>query len=155
MAEDFPMPTGHHLHLKKRDLRAALETAENDVRRICDHESVGQACRAQCRAGATAVIGAMSHAIEGKTATMQGKLVRLPKGQMGIIVSPFEDCPKNFEQIIVKGGRNKRVKICRLGPDVRKKYAPPGKPAHKGPLRRKTRPPYRAGVTARDIERAD
>jgi hypothetical protein len=147
--------TGHHIHLKKRDLRAALEAAENDVRRICDDESVGSSCRAQCRAGATAVIGQMARAIEGPGATMQGKLVKLPKGQMGIIVSPFEDCPKGFERLSVKGGRNKRVQLCRLGPEVRKKSAPAGRPAYKGPLRRKTRPRYRAGVTARDIERAD
>ena len=142
-------------HVQKKRLKLALKEAEAEVDRVCASMEVGTACRTQCRAGALVAIGKFAEAMEGPRAVMQGKLGKLPGGGLGIIVSPFEDCPKNFEQIIVKGGRNKRVKICRLGPDVRKKSAPPGRPAYKGPLRRKTRPPYRAGVTARDITKVD
>jgi hypothetical protein len=143
-------------HVQKKRLRQALVEAEREVDRVCASMEVGSACRTQCRAGALVVIGKFSEAMEGRGAVMQGKLAQLPGGKgLGIIVSPFEDCPKGFERLSVKGGRNRRVQLCRLGPEVRKKYAPPGKPAYKGPLRRKTRPPYRAGVTARDIERSD
>jgi hypothetical protein len=142
-------------HVQKKVLRRVLEEAEAEVDRVCASMEVGSGCRTQCRAGALVVIGKFSQALEGKSSVMQGRLTKLAGGQMGIIVSPFEDCPKGFEQILVKGGRNKRVKICRLDSDHRKKYAPPGKPAYKGALRRKTKPRFLPGVTARDIKRAD
>lgn len=142
-------------HVQKKLLKQAIREAEAEVDRVCASMEVGSACRTQCRAGALVVIGKFSEAMEGRGAVMQGTLGKIPGGGLGIIVSPFEDCPKNFEEIVVRGGRNKRVKICRLGPEVRKKSAPAGRPAYKGPLRRKTKPRYRAGVTARDIERAD
>lgn len=145
----------HHLHLKKRDLKLTISQAEDEIRRVCNSEMVGSGCRTQCITGGMIAIGMFAKAVEGGGRTMQGTLAKLPGGKLGIIVSPFEDCPKNFEEIIVKGGKNDRVKICRLGPDVRKKSAPKGLPAHKGPLRRKTKPRYLPGITARDIEKAD
>lgn len=145
----------HHLHLRKKDLRQILNESEADARRVCESESTGSGCRTQCMVGAMTVAGRMSQAIEGQGRTMQGKVVKLAGGKLGIIVSPMEDCPSGFEEILVKGGRNRRVKVCRLDEKHRKKFAPKGKPAHVGPLRRKTKPRYLPGVTARDIREPD
>lgn len=142
-------------HVKKKLLKQAIREAEAEADRVCGSMEVGSGCRSQCRAGALVVIGKFSEALEGQGQVMQGTIKKLGGGKLGIIVSPMEDCPKGFEEILVKGGRNRRVKICRLDSDHRKKYAPPGKPAYKGALRRRTKPKYLPGVTTRDIKRAD
>src|SRR6185369_7216685 len=144
------MPTGHHLHLKKRDLKAALQKAEEDVRSTCGSMEIGSGCERQCKVGAMVVIGRMYSALD-TTRPEMGKHIKLAGGKLGIIVSPMEDCPKGFEELTIRGGKNSRVKICRLDEEHRKKSAPKGRPAYKGALRRKTKPKYLPGITTRDI----
>jgi len=147
------MPVSHNLHLRKKDLRAALQKAEDDIRITCETREIGSGCVQQCKVGGMIVIGRMYEEINRVRANegMGMKKIRLAGGKLGIIVSPMEDCPKGFEEIVVRGGKNPRVKICRLDENHRKKWAPKGKPAHKGALRRKTKPRYLPGVTTRDI----
>jgi hypothetical protein len=110
------------------DIRRALDKAESKAQKVCDKlddplKAVG------CRIGALTAIG-----------TIRDELAREIEGVrlngLGIIVDPEEDCKKGFERIIVTSPRNKSVHICRLAPGYRKKDAPEGEPAHKGPLRR-------------------
>lgn len=145
----------HHLHITKKELRHVIDDAQRTAEAACDKMSAVTRCESHCRAGALVAIGKFSQAIEGHGRIMSGKVTKLAGGKLGIIVSPMEDCPKGFEEIIVRGGKNARVKVCRLDEKHRKKYAPPGKPARIGPLRRKTRPKYLPGVTTRDIKEAD
>lgn len=134
-------------HVQKKELKRVLREAEDQMRAACDSKEVGAGCRPQCMAGGVVAIGIMQRFLATPTDQMHG----LPK-KMGIIVSPFQDCPKGFEEIIVRGGRNSRVKVCRLDEDHRKKFAPKGRPAYKGALRRKTKPRYLPGITTRDIQ---
>jgi hypothetical protein len=131
----------------------AVKAAEKRLRDNCENDrSIGSDCRRACFIGGMTVISevlaeykkpSIPPGVSG--ATMKGKK------QLGIIISPMEDCPKGFEELIIKGGRNRRVKICRLNEEVRKKYAPPGKPAYKGALRRRRRQFPLPGITKRDI----
>lgn len=130
----------------------AVRGAEKRLNDQCGHESIGADCRRACVIGGMTVIGEVLAAYKRPaTHGVHGT------GKLGIIVSPMEDCPAGFEEIIVKTPRNRKVKLCRLGPDVRKKYAPPGRPARpgatKGALRR--RRIYRRGVDIRPIRRRD
>lgn len=126
----------------------AIKQAEKTLKFQCEHPSIGEDCRRACMVGGMSVIGDVLRAY--KKPDPPGM-----KGKLGIIVSPFEDCPVGFEEIVVKTPRNKKVKICRLGPDVRKRYAPPGRPARpgatKGALRR--RKIFARGVITRPILR--
>jgi hypothetical protein len=129
---------------------AAVRQADKELHQQCNHPLIGEPCRRACLTGGASVIAAIVAAY--KIPEYLGKA----KGRLGIIVSPFEDCPKGFEEIIVSTPRNKKVKLCRLDKDTRKKWAPEGKPyrrgATKGALRRKRGLPR--GVTLRPIPKA-
>lgn len=130
----------------------ALRTAERGLQEKCNRPEIGESCRSACIIGGMQVIADILSSHGYKTLTRGGP------PQMGIIVSPMEDCPKGFEEIIISTPKNKKVKLCRLGPDVRKKWAPKGKPltpgATKGALRRKHRK-YARGVVTRPIREYD
>jgi len=120
----------------------AIKRARERLESQCDHPSIGEDCRRACLIGGMSAIGEMVTEFKLESPVKLGRL--------GIIVSPMEDCPRGFEEVVFRGGQNPRVKICRLDEDVRKKHAPKGKPAHKGALRRKKEYPS-PGVIKRDI----
>lgn len=124
----------------------AVKAAEKRLKDQCTHPSIGSDCHRACVIGGMTVISEIIASYRRtELPTMKGKK------KLGIIISPMEDCPKGFEEIRIRGGRNPRVKICRLNEETRKKSAPPGKPAYKGALRRKRRQFPLPGVTKRDI----
>lgn len=125
-----------------------IKAAEKRLQFQCEHPSIGEDCRRACMIGGMTVIGDVISSYKKIPEPPPG--VKMT-GRLGIIVSPFEDCPAGFEEIIIKGGRNKRVKICRLNEQTRKKSAPKGRPAYKGALRRRTRIYPSPGVIKRDI----
>lgn len=127
--------------ITKGELHHAMDEAERAVRKNC-RELSSDVEASSCVVGGMIAIGAAAKQL-GKEAVMEGKL--------GIIVSPVEDCPKGFEAQTVKGGRNGRVKICRLA-DGYRKYRPDQRP-HGKPMRRKRG--FKAGVIKRDIRKAD
>ena len=123
------------------ELNMAMDHGDREVRRVCD-ALPSHIESAACKIGGMAVLGRVAKVLTpGAT----------QPAQLGIIVSPVDDCPKGMEEITVKGGKNKRVKICRLGPGHRK-YEPDQRPKGK-PMRRKRG--LRAGVITRDIKNVD
>lgn len=112
------------------ELRKGMKDAEAEGRTICDQYD-GSARRA-CAAGRIAVIGLFrNHLAEHAKVELTG--IRPP--QLGIFISPGDKCPKGFEKVKgIKGGRNKKVEICRLA-DGYRKYKPEERPKGK-PLRR-------------------
>ena len=123
------------------EINLALDHADRETRRVCD-SMTSSVEAAACKVGGMVVAGKMADALRAGGTS---------KGQLGIIVSPVDDCPKGMEEVTVKGGKNKRVKICRLGPGHRK-YEPDQRPKGK-PMRRKRG--LRAGVITRDIKKVD
>jgi hypothetical protein len=64
-------------------------------------------------------------------------LFRKIKGGLGVIVSPFDDCPNGMEEHVTTSPTNKRVKICRLDRRTRKRFRNQTIPkGAKGPFRR-------------------
>lgn len=126
----------------------AIRNAERNLNAICDSPSVGEICRRDCLIGGMEVIAEVLRAYGQRPLTRGGP-------RLGIIISPFEDCPRGFEEIFVETPRNRKVKICRLDEKHRKKWAPKGKPATPGAtksaLRRKRGFPR--GLTIRPIQR--
>lgn len=113
------------------DVRKALDTAETRSKKVCG-ELDNPLHIVGCRIGTIAAIGALRDEL---APDLEGMKI----SGLGIIVGPKEDCEKGFEKIIVTSKLNKKVHICRLAPGFRKKDAPKGKPAYKGPLRRLTK----------------
>ncbi len=123
------------------ELNMAMDHGEREVRRVCDSLSSSSESAA-CKIGGMAVLGRVAKVLAPK---------EVQTAQLGIIVSPVDDCPKGMEEVTVKGGKNKRVKICRLGPGHRR-FEPDQRPKGK-PMRRKRG--LRAGVITRDIKKVD
>lgn len=134
--------------MTKREGERLLKKAEYDVDTACSRMKIEAKCRPMCMMGGMAAVTG----IADELSRFEG-LSGIKASKLGIIVSPFEDCPKGFEEIIVDTPRNKKVKLCRLDEKTRKKWAPKGKPARsgatKGALRRKRGLPR--GVTLRPI----
>jgi hypothetical protein len=118
--------------ISKKDLNHAISRAEHAVRDTCEAQ-LSPYTQVACRAGGISAIGTLHESLEpltggGMPAQVQG---------LGFIVPLDKPCPKGTETIYVKSPLNKKIKVCRLAKDCRRKSAPEGKPAHKGPLRRK------------------
>jgi hypothetical protein len=136
---------------ENKEVVDAVSKAERRLSKTCEDSSVGEYCRSACLIGGMEVISAILEAYE----IIPPKKEKAQPKELGIIVSPFEDCPSGFEEIIVKTPRNPKVKLCRLDAEHRRKWAPKGRPATpgatKGALRRKRGFPR--GVTIRPISR--
>lgn len=125
------------------ELRKGIVSAEAEGRTVCDNYE--GAARRSCAAGRIAVIGLFRNHLAEKTKV---ELMGVRPPQLGIFISPGEKCPKGFEKIKLKGGRNRNVAACRLA-DGYRKYKPEDRPKGK-PLRRLWRQ-YGPGIEADKI----